>query len=149
MKTTDTQSESFKDLIKLANMESPTALEKHKLNQEEFRQLMPILASLTEEECEILVHMIRNKGRELNNETRRSHLLTDNACSDDFKTKLAKMSEEENFNLKNRWMHNKKTMKYADKKRMPVDKSKVVDLLRHQNVFKDKIINELDTYWEY
>lgn len=40
-------------------------------------------------------------------------------------------------------------MKHADKKRMPIDKSKVVDLLRHQNVFKHKIINEVETYFEY
>lgn len=62
---------------------------------------------------------------------------------------MAKLSEEENFALKNRWMHQKKTMAYADKKRMPIDRSKVVDLLRHQNVFRDKIINEVDTYFEF
>jgi hypothetical protein len=76
-------------------------------------------------------------------------LLIDSDCSDDFKSKLAEISEVENFALKNRWMHNKKTMKYADKKKMPIDKSKVVDMLRHQNVFKKKIIDEVDTYFEY
>lgn len=65
------------------------------------------------------------------------------------KTKLAKVSEDENFALKNTWMHNKKTMKFADKKKMPIDKRRVVDLLRHQNVFKGKIIEELDTYFEF
>ena len=46
-------------------------------------------------------------------------------------------------------MHKKKTMKYADKKKMPIDKKKVVDMLRHQNVFRYKVINELDTYFEF
>jgi hypothetical protein len=46
---------------------------------------MPLIATLTEEESEILLHMIRNKGRELNNEVRRSNTLIDNDCSDDFK----------------------------------------------------------------
>lgn len=46
-------------------------------------------------------------------------------------------------------MHNKKTMKYADKKKMPIEKEKVVDMLRHSNVFKHKIIGELETYFSY
>jgi len=62
---------------------------------------------------------------------------------------LAKISEDENWNLKNRYIHNKKTMNYADKKKMPVDKSKVVDMLRHQNVFKKKAIDEIETYFEF
>jgi hypothetical protein len=40
-------------------------------------------------------------------------------------------------------------MEYADKKRMPMDKQKVVDLLRHQNVFKAKLIDEVGTYFEH
>lgn len=59
------------------------------------------------------------------------------------------MSEDENFALKNVWMHNKKTMKFADKSKMPIDQSKVVDLLRHQNSFRKKMVDELQTYWEY
>jgi hypothetical protein len=40
-------------------------------------------------------------------------------------------------------------MKYANKSKMPVEKSKVVDMLRHQNVFKKKVIDEIETYFEY
>lgn len=47
------------------------------------------------------------------------------------KEKLAKISEDENFALKNTWRFNKTTMAHADKKKMPVDKRKVSDLLRH------------------
>lgn len=111
---------------------------------------MPLVADLDEEETQILLHLVKNKSRrELNNDTRRTQELIDNDCQDDLKVKLAKLSEEENFALKNRWMHNKKTMKYADKKKMPIDKSKVVDMLRHQNVFKKKVIDEIETYFEF
>jgi len=40
-------------------------------------------------------------------------------------------------------------MSYADKKKMPIDKSTVVDMLRHSNVFKGKIIDEVETYFNY
>lgn len=62
------------------------------------------------------------------------------------KKKLAKISEEENYSLKNRFKHDKEVMNYADKKRMPIDETKVRDLLRYQNIFRQKIINEVDTY---
>jgi SPX domain protein involved in polyphosphate accumulation len=60
---------------------------------------------------------------------------------------LAKLSEEENFNLKNRYRHENLTLNYADKKRMAIDDSKVVDLLRNQGAFKQKIVKELPTYF--
>ena len=126
-----------------------TKLEQHKENQEDFRKLMPLVSNLTEEEQEIFLHMVRNKGRNLDTDKARSALLIDNDCSDDFKAKLSKLSEEENFAKKNWWMHNKKTMKFADKKKMPIDKSKVVDLLRHSNVFKGKVVDEIETYFKF
>jgi len=76
-------------------------------------------------------------------------MLIDNDCSDELKTRLSKLSEEENFEKKNWYLHNKKTMKYADKKKMPVDKTKVVDALRHSNVFKSKMVGELETYFNF
>lgn len=98
---------------------------------------MPLLVNLDEEETEIFIHLIKNKSRrELNNDARRTQELIDEACSNEFLEKLAKISEEENFALKNRWYHNHKTMYYADKSKMPIDKSKVVDLLRNSNSFK-------------
>jgi len=39
-------------------------------------------------------------------------------------------------------------MRHADKKKMPIDKSKVRDLLRHQNTFREKIVDEIGTYYE-
>lgn len=110
--------------------------------------MIPILSRLSEEEMEIFLHMVKNKRRSMNAQTLASDLLIDEACSDDLKKKFAKLSEEENFALKNTFKHQQDTMRHADKKRMPIDKSKVRDLLRHQNLFKEKIVDEIGTYYE-
>ena len=49
---------------------------------------------------------------------------------------LAKLSEKENYALKNRYIHQRTTMDYAEKSRMPVDERKVKDLLRHKHKHK-------------
>jgi hypothetical protein len=72
--------------------------------------------------------------------------LLDEACSNEEKNRLAKISEEENFALKNRFKFDKDVMRHADKKRMPIDKNKVKDLLRNQHIFRDKIKDEIGTY---
>lgn len=40
-------------------------------------------------------------------------------------------------------------MDFAEKKRMPVDESKVKDLLRNQHIFRDKMNSEIGTYQRY
>jgi hypothetical protein len=65
------------------------------------------------------------------------------------KERLAKVSEEANFALKNSFKHKKDTMNWADKKKMPIDKSKVKDLLRNQHIFRDKMNTELETYSKF
>lgn len=143
----DTKSETFKDMIRMQNLFTKTEYEQHLKNKKEFKEIMPILAILDQEESEALLHLVRNKGRSLNNSENRTNMLIDSACSDKLKKELAWISEEENFALKNRYLHQKKTMSYADPKRMPIDQEKVVDLLRHQNVFRHKIVEEVETYW--
>jgi hypothetical protein len=97
---------------------------------------MPILRTLDEEETEIFLHLVKNKGRTMDNDKNRTNELIDNDCSDGLKEKLSKISEEENYAMKNRYQFDKETMNYADKTKMPIDKSKVKDLLRHQNIFR-------------
>lgn len=92
------------------------------------------------------MHLIKNKARSMNNQEQYRNDLIDEACSDDLKEKLAKISEEENFAIKNTFKHNKDTMNWADKKKMPIEKSKVKDLLRYQNIFRDKINTEIPNY---
>jgi hypothetical protein len=60
--------------------------------------------------------------------------------------KLAKISEEENFNLKNRYRLDKTHLEYADKKRMPIDESKLKDVLRNRPAFRTKIEEEVENY---
>lgn len=107
---------------------------------------MEIISNLDVEETHIFLHLIKNKSRSMNNQQQITNDLIDSACSDNIKEKLAKISEEENFAIKNTFKHNKDTMNWADKKKMPIDKSKVKDLLRYQNVFRDKINKEIETY---
>lgn len=59
---------------------------------------------------------------------------------------LAEISEEENYALKNRYRHQRLTMDYADKKRMPVDERSVRDMLRNQHLFRNKMKKEISTY---
>jgi len=59
---------------------------------------------------------------------------------------LAEISEEAHFELKNRYRHDKKTMQFADKKRMPVDEKSVRDMLRNQHLFRTKINKEIPNY---
>ena len=60
--------------------------------------------------------------------------------------KLAKLSEEENFRMKNRYKLDQETMKYAEKKRMPVDERNVREMLRNQHIFRRKMGQELPVY---
>jgi hypothetical protein len=65
--------------------------------------------------------------------------LIDAACSNYEKEKLAKISEEQNFAMKNRFKLNKEVMKYAKKEKMPIDQRKVKDMLRNQHIVRNKI----------
>jgi hypothetical protein len=110
---------------------------------------MEILSQLDKDETDIFMHLVNNKVRSMNSQSQLSNDLIDEACSDDLKEKLAKVSEEENFALKNTFKHNKDTMNWADKKKMPIEKSKVKDLLRNQHIFRDKMNEELETYSQF
>lgn len=59
---------------------------------------------------------------------------------------LAKLSEESNYALKNRYRHQRQTMDYADPRKMPIDETKVRDLLRNQHLFRAKMDEEVGTY---
>jgi hypothetical protein len=48
--------------------------------------------------------------------------------------------------LKARYKHDNDTAKWADPKRMPVDEAKVRDLLRYQNHFRSKVLEEMNVY---
>lgn len=107
---------------------------------------MPSLASLDEEETEIFLHLLNNKGRDQSISKQLSLNLIDQACDDGDKSELSRISEEENFALKARYKHDNDTARWMDSKKMPVDEAKVRDLLRYQHHFRAKINEEMNTY---
>lgn len=139
----DTSSDEFKMKIRKMNLAMKTKYEQHKANQEEFQQLMPILRGLTSDEMRALVHKKQNDARKLGAEYEDE--IFDDMVSGKVEKELAKISEEQNYALKNRFRHQRRTMDFADKKRMPIEASKVRDLLRHQHLFRAKIEGEIST----
>lgn len=98
---------------------------------------MPLLRNLSEDEQQILLHKIRNstrKGPELTSES-----LLDQMSFLRLEQSLAQLSEDENFNKKNRYRLQKTTMDFAEKKRMPIDEAKLKDVLRHKASFRYRI----------
>ena len=102
---------------------------------------MPFLSGLSEKEKRSFIHLLQNKSED--------EKLLNYLTGDEIKIKLAKVSEAENYALKNRYRHQRKTMDYAEKKKMPIDESKVKDLLRNQHIFRDKMNSEVGTYQKY
>lgn len=100
---------------------------------------MPVLAGLDNEEKEILIHLLKSKNKEINQSSQNTNYLIDSACSEQEKRRLAKISEEQRFALKNRFLFDKQVMNFADKKRMPLDKIKVQDMLRNKHHISNKV----------
>jgi hypothetical protein len=91
---------------------------------------MPYLRNLTRDEADALIHKIRNSNRQ-----QADHITTeliDGMTSGELEEKLAKVSEDENYLTKNRYRLQKTKLDFADKKRMPVDESKIKDMLRNK-----------------
>lgn len=59
---------------------------------------------------------------------------------------MAKISEDERFALKSRYLHQRKKMDFAEKKRMPIHESKVVDLLRNSHIYRNKIVKDIPNF---
>jgi len=125
-------------------MLSSTEHERLQQNKEAFRELMPILRGLTPEEQQVLIHKLRNSGRTLGDNL--SGQLIQDMTSNELETRLAKLSEEENFNAKNRYRLQRTKLDYADKKRMPIDESKLNDVLRNRQTFKMAVEKEIGNY---
>lgn len=83
------------------NFFSRTEYEKLQEDKEAFKELMPLLRNLNREEQQILIHKIKNSNRTLG-DTYCSSYLTDMTFQT-LEEKLAKISEDENFNSKNRY----------------------------------------------
>lgn len=66
LKTMDTDSQEFKNYVKLQNLKHKTNIENHRLNQQAFSSWMPLFAGLTDDEKRDLVHLIENQPRKWN-----------------------------------------------------------------------------------
>lgn len=139
----DIHGQEFKNKIKMMNLTMRTKYEQHKDNQEQFKQMMPALKGLTRDEMRALYHKLQNDSRRFGAE--HEDEIFDDMISGREEQRLAKLSEEENYQLKNRYRHQRKVMDFADKKRMPIETSKVRDLLRNQHLFREKIEKEMPT----
>lgn len=104
---------------------------------------MPVIRGLTGDEMRALVHKMQNESRRFGAE--HEDEIFDDMISGKVEKRLAKLSEEENYQVKNRYRHQRKVMDFADKKRMPIEASKVRDLLRNQHIFRHKIEKEIPT----
>jgi hypothetical protein len=105
---------------------------------------MPLLRGLSPIEQETLIHKIKNSNRVLGDSVTGDVL--DEMTYQTIEQKLAKISEEENFNTKNRYRLQRTKLDYADKSRMPIDEAKLKDVLRNQPTFKVAIDNEIGNY---
>lgn len=66
--------------------------------------------------------------------------------SNQVEEKLSKLSEDENYTAKNRYRLQRTKLDFAEKKRMPIDESKIKDVLRNQPAFKSAIDSEIGNY---
>lgn len=86
---------------------------------------------MNDQEKKAMIHLVRNRhgncapGQELTEQ------LMDRAVDTSELEELAKFSEKEHFNMKNRYRHQRQTMDFAEKKRMPIDERNVRDMLRN------------------
>lgn len=138
MEKVDYNSASFKELVKSLNFFSRTKMQVSEDNRKKFQDLMPHLAHLTADEKRDLVHMMQNKSA--------SARLLDAVTDDSALQELAELSEVEKMNEKNNYRHKRRTMDYADPKKMPIDERKVADVLRNQHIVRNKANSEIGTY---
>ena len=90
------------------------------------------LSLLPDEDKRSFIHMIKNEQRRMIVPGQEADIQAINsACSNQFETELAKLSEKAKYEKKNHYLHQRRTLDYADKRRMPIDERKVKDLLRY------------------
>ena len=94
------------------------------------------MSSLNDEERKALLHLIKNRHGACADGKVLTETLMDQAMDDTKLMEIAQLSETEHFNMKNRYRHQRETLDYAQKKRMPVDERTVRDMLRNQHIVR-------------
>ena len=131
----------------MLNYGTKTKLEAFDNAKEEFKAMMPLLQGLTLEEMRALMHKLKNDSRK-NAIPGQENLesMYDQTVDRTLEKELAKKSEKENYDLKNYYRHKRRTLDWVDPKRQPVDERKVVDLLRNQHIFRERMNSEIGTF---
>lgn len=106
---------------------------------------MPTFRDLSVHEKRSLIHLCQNKKRGSKTYGCEDTIIEKMSGTNE-EERLAKISEDANYALKNRYRHQRQTMDFADNKRMPVDETKVRDLLRNQHLYREKMDQEVGTY---
>lgn len=106
---------------------------------------MPLLRGLNKDEQRALFHKIQNSNRR-EGDTFLNDGLLDEFVNRNIETKLSEISEDANFQNKNRYRLQRTLIDYADKKRMPVDESKLKDILRNHTAVRHRMDKEIGTY---
>jgi len=101
LKNVDTSSDSFKDSIRALNYISKTQYEALQYNKQQFSKLQSVLSGLSQSEQRALIHMIKNKRSGDDDQ------LLDDILDEEPLRELAELSEQANYELKNRYRHDK------------------------------------------
>lgn len=133
----NTESSEFKRSLRMHNLLTPTAYERHKDLQEKFRNFTEVTNQLNEDEGRAFYHLIKNKH--FDNYLEDLH-------SGEVEKKLAKIAETESYLAKNSLKLRNEKLDYVKKDRIPLDRVKVKDLFRHHGEFKKKFANEIGIY---
>lgn len=107
---------------------------------------MALTVGLTDSERRTLVHLMKNRKGNVIPGKEATEAIIDATVSTKDLVDIAKISETEHYNVKNRYRHQRRTLDYADKKRMPTDERTVRDMLRNQHIVRWAMEEELPTY---
>lgn len=127
-------------MVRALNLTTQTRYEALQQKKKEFAKLQSVLAGLNESEQRALIHLVKNKRSSDDDQ------LLDSLVDEEPLRQLAELSEQSNYELKNRYRHDKRTMQYANKRRMKVDERTVREMLRNQHHVRQRLNVEVPNY---
>jgi len=100
-----TESQDFKKYIRLLNFTSKTKYEAHEKAKKQFSAFMSETAGLTDKERRVLIHLMKNKHGNVAAGQEVTESIIDQTVDDSDLIEIAKTSETEQYNIKNRYRH--------------------------------------------
>jgi hypothetical protein len=133
----DVEDPEFKRQLNMHRLLTKTTIEKHKADQDWYRNFMNYLAHLNEEEGKALWHLLKNEH---------SDDYLENIHGGHVEEELAKIAEKESYAKRNHQWLRKTRLNYINKEKNPISKAKVKDLFLHSKEFKKKFDSEVGIY---